>query len=62
MNSKVPRQQTKLDLVYYVMPIKSLSANLMGFVQFKIHSLFRTEVRLRNSHTPIPKLALVDTA
>ena len=32
-----------------------------GFVQFKIHSCFRTEVHPRNQHTLLPKLALVDT-
>ena len=31
----------------------------MRVVQFKIRSCFRTEVRPRNQHTPIPKLALV---
>ena len=59
-NSKLPRQQTRWDLVY-VTPIKSLSRNLVRVVQFKIHSSFRTEVRPRNPHTLIPKLALVDT-
>ena len=33
----------------------------MRVAQFKIHSCFRTEVRPRNPHTPIPKLAFVDT-
>ena len=58
MKSKTPWQQTRWDLVYYVMPIKSLSRNIVRVVQFKIHSGFRSEVRPRNPHTPIPELAL----
>ena len=60
MNSKLPRQQTRSDLVL-VMPIKALLSDLVGVVRFKIHSCFRTEVRPRNTHTPIEKLVLVDT-
>ena len=48
------------DLVY-VTPIKSLSRDLVGVVQFKVHSCFGTEVHPRNPHTLIPKLALVGT-
>ena len=30
-------------------------------MHFKVHFCFRTQVRPRNPHTPIPKLALADT-
>ena len=36
-------------------------SKLVGVVQFKIHSCFRTGARQWNLHTLIPKLALVDT-
>ena len=36
-------------------------SNLVGVVQFKIHSCFTTAARKRNPHTLIPKPALVDT-
>ena len=60
-NSKLPRQQTRWELVYHVMPIESFSRNLVRVEQFKIHSCFRTKGRPRNPHTPILKLALMDT-
>ena len=59
-NSKLPRQQTRWDLVE-VMPIISLLRNFVRVVQFKVHSCFRIEVHPRNPHTVIPKLALVNT-
>ena len=61
MNSKIPRQQARWDLVYYVMPIESLPKKLVRVVQFKIHSCFRSAVRPRNPHTPKPKSASMDT-
>ena len=38
-----------------------LAKTSQGSCKFKIHSCFRTEVRPRNPHTLIPKLALMDT-
>ena len=60
INFKLPRQQTRCDLVY-VTPSEPISMNLVGDVLFKTHSCFRTEVRPRNPHTVLLKLALVDT-
>ena len=61
MNFNLPQQQTRWDLIY-VTPIKSLSRKLVSVVQYNIQSCFRSEIRSRNPHTPIPKLALVDTS
>ena len=49
------------EVRFDVYNVNSLSRNLVRVVQFKIHSCFRTGARQRNPHSPIPKLALVDT-
>ena len=59
MNSKLPRKQKRWDLILVTSAL--FPRNLVGVVQFKIHSCFRTGARQWNPHTLIPKLALVDT-